>query len=347
MRITQNSMSRRYLNNINRSLSDLSLSNQKLSTGRNFFHMSDSVTRGTRALGIRTQLYKNEQLQSNAKTVQEELSIAEDNLTSVNEILQTINGKVIAAQNGPNSQTELNIYANEFDALRDAVLQFSNCTYDEKYIFGGTNNVSQPFTLNDAGELLYNGVAVNDVTYEDGVYRTPDGTKVPYSEDIFLDLGIGMRFTEGAVDKRTVVNSSVSGLKALGYGTTELNYKDKNGEEATMAAPNNIYDLISSVSDALRSNDMEKLSALGGHLKERMGGVVAEIADIGVRYQFVDTNISRLETEHLSLKEMSGNVEGVQDADEIVNYKSYQYAYSLVLQFGSTLVPQSLMDYIR
>lgn len=346
MRVTHNSMTRHYLTNINKNLSDVSSSNNKIATGRAFTKMSENVTKGTRALGIRSQLYRNEQLQANAKTVREQFDVAEDNLTAVNDVLQTVNAKVIAALNGTNSQQELDIYAEEFDTIREGIMQFSNCTYDDKYIFGGTNHSGPPYTLNEEGALLFNGVPVSEITEDAGVYYQADGTVVPYSEDIYLDVGLGMRFSEGKLDSRTALNSSVSGLKSMGFGTTEVVY-EKDGEEVTAEVPNNVYELIGAVCDSLREGDMEYLRVLSDQIDTAMNNTVTSITDIGVRYQFVDNNISRLETEHLSLTEMKGNLEGISDTDEIIDYQSYMYAYSLTLQFGGDVVPQSLMDYIR
>jgi len=346
MRITMNSMNRRYLTNVNKNLSDVASSNNKIASGRAFTKMSENVTKGTRALGIRSQLYRNEQIQSNAKTVREQFTVAEDNLTAVNDVLQTVHGKVIAALNGTNSQQELDIYANEFDTLREGIMQFSNCTYDDKYIFGGTNDAGQPYTLAEDGALLFNGVPVSEITEEGGVFYQADGSVVPYSEDIYLDCGLGMRFSNGQIDTRTVLNSSVSGLRSMGCGTTELVY-EQDGEEVAFEAPNNVYELIGSICDALEDGDMELLGALSDHLDAAMNNTVTSITDIGVRYQFVENNIARLETEHLGLTEMKGDLEGICDTDGIMNNECYVCGHPRKLQFGSQVVPQSLMDYIR
>lgn len=346
MRITQNSINRRYLTNVNKNLSDYSASSNKLHTGRAFTRMSENVTKGTRALGIRAKLYRNEQLQDNAKTINEQFRVAEDNLTSVKDVLQTINGKLVSALNGTNSQQELNIYASEFDTLRESIIQFSNCTYDDKYIFGGTNNAGQPYTLDESGELLYNGTPIDEITEKDGEFFCADGTKVPHSGSVLLDVGLDMRFSNGQVDKRTVIDSTVSGLKSMGCGTTALTYQ-KDGKDVQTDASNNVYALVGQVCDALRENDMDKLGALSEHLKTCTQNAVGQISDIGVRSKFLDNNLSRLETEALSLTEMKENVEGIADTDEIINYQAYKYAYSLTIQMGNSLVPKSLMDYIN
>ena len=82
MRITNNYMTRKYLNNLNNSLSLYNESENKLTTGRKISKMSDDVSAGTRALGVRTQSYKNEQIRENIEKAGESLNVAEGNLTS-------------------------------------------------------------------------------------------------------------------------------------------------------------------------------------------------------------------------------------------------------------------------
>lgn len=56
MRVTNNAMTRNYLINLNNNLSLLNESGTRLQTGREFTKMSENVSAGTRALGIRTQM---------------------------------------------------------------------------------------------------------------------------------------------------------------------------------------------------------------------------------------------------------------------------------------------------
>ena len=73
MRITNNYMNRNYLGNLNGTLERYNESGNRLTTGREFDKMSDNVSDGTRALTIRTQSYKNEQIQENVKKAGESL----------------------------------------------------------------------------------------------------------------------------------------------------------------------------------------------------------------------------------------------------------------------------------
>jgi len=344
MRVTNNYMTRNYLNNLNNSLSLLNESGNKLNTGRKFTKMSEDVSAGTRALTVRTQSYKNVQIQSNVKKAGESLEVAESNLTSIKDIIASVNEQTITALNGTNNSAS-NIFSIDFNSIKNQIVEFANCRYNDSYVLGGTNNKSVPFTVKD-GELQYNGVNVNDIQKTDGEFIS-GGSEVPYSDSLFIDIGIGTAVKNGAVDPRTAFNMSVSGLDCLGYGTEDVTYIDIEGNEHTINVPNNAYELVDEMAKCLDEKDFDKLSALNDHLKGTLDGLVNEIADIGIRTNYLDMHEARLVDEEYVLTEIQSDLEYVKDTDELINNKSLEYSWLLTLQYGSKVMPQSLMDYMK
>lgn len=346
MRITNSYMTRNYLTNLNNSLSLLNESQMRSETGRKFTKMSEAVSAGTRALGVRTQVYKNEQIQDNVKKAQESLYVAEGYLTSINDILQDVHEKAITAVNGPMSSAS-EIFEFNFDSIKDQIIEFANCRYNDTYVLGGTNNNDAPFSVEN-GDLYYNGVKVNDIGKVDGQFCDQNGKKVPYSDSIYIDIGIGMTVNNGKVDPRTAFNMSVSGLSCLGYGTTNIDYRDANsGALHTVEVPNNAYEILDEMSKCLDEKDFDKLSALNDHLKTAMDRLVTEISNIGVRTNYLDNHTTKLESESDILAGIQTNLEYIKDTDELMNQKNLEFSWLLTLQFGSKVIPQSLMDYIN
>jgi len=141
---------------------------------------------------------------------------------------------------------------------------------------------------------------------------------------------------------------SVSGLDCLGYGTTEITYKDINtNEEHTIEAPNNAYELLDEMSKCLEEKDFDKLGALNDHLRKTVDNLVTQIADVGVRTNYLENHTGRLEDEEYVLTEIQNNLEYIKDTDELINQKSLEYSWLLTLQYGGKVIPQSLMDYIN
>lgn len=345
MRVTNRSMTRNYLNNVNRNLSLYNQSGARLQHGRKFTKMSENVSDGTRALNVRTQMYKNDQVQENAHKASESLSQAESNMMSIEDILNSVHEQTIKAVNGTNEGSS-DIFAINFDTLKKQVVEFANCRYNNTYVLGGTNNQSAPFELKDNGELFYNGVSVGDIEKTDGVFYS-NGDKVPYSDNVYMDIGIGLSVKNGVVDPRSAFNMSVSGLDALGYGKSDITYSDREGVEHTINVSNNAVELLGEMSKAFEEKDFDKAIALNDHLRKTIDGLVTEIADVGVRTNYLDNNIGRLENEEDNLVEIQSNLEYINDTDELINHSMLSYSWLLTLQYGGKVIPQSLMDYIQ
>ncbi len=344
MRITNNYMTRNYLGNLNRSLERYNGSANKLTTGRKFSKMSENVSDGTRALTIRTQFYKNEQIQENVKKAGESLYVAESNLMSIKDIVDTVHATTVQALNETN-KSAAEIYAADFDAVKEQIVEFANCKYNDCFVLGGTNNTSAPFEIKD-GELFYNGVNVNDIQKSEGIFM--NGTEeVPYSNSVFIDIGISMTVSNGKIDPRTAFNMSVSGLDCLGYGTTEVEYDCNGGDKKTAEIPNNVFEIIDEMSTCLREGDYDKLGALNDHLKKSFDNLVTEISDIGIRTNYLDRHTARLEDEEFVLTNIQTDLEYIEETDELVKNKTLEYSWLLTLQYGSKVLPKSLMDYVQ
>jgi flagellin-like hook-associated protein FlgL len=170
---------------------------------------------------------------------------------------------------------------------------------------------------------------------------------VPYSQRKYVDAGFGLSIDKHTgLDKNSVIKTSVSGLDAFGYGTKIVEYAKEDGVVKTYEVPNNVYEIYGEMAQALKDNDMDKFAALDMHLVERTDELVENISDLGISYKYIDSNLTRLANEAMTLEELQGSVEGIDNVTEITNLYNNKYAWELTLQFGSKYLPQSLMDYI-
>lgn len=353
MRITQHTMVRNYVNGMNDTMSKYNDSINKLIDGRSFTKMSQNVTGGAKAMKIRSQLYQNTQMQENVDVVNEKLSAAENNLMGTNDMMVNVHTEALKIQNGTNSADERKVLSEMVTNYKDEVLKMSNSVYGDEYIFGGTNNAGAPFTIDETtGKTFFNGIETSKI-YKDPddskfYYDDDDGNKtlVPESGENYIDIGLGMSVNGGKLDKKSAFNSAVSGLNGFGYGSTECTYTDASGNEITEKFSNNVHDIFDEIGKAIDNNDMERVAALDQHLTEQTKKVLVETSSLGVRTNYLDTTKERLDNEELTLTTMKQSVEGINENDEITNWKSNEYAWRLTLQFGSNFLPQSLMDYI-
>lgn len=348
MRITNNQLTSNYLFNANRTLEKLTEQHEKCETGRAFKRISQNVSAGKKALQARTAMYRNEQYQKNVSAASEQMTTAEASLTSINDQLQNVKSLCLKAVNGPNTDdTSRDIFAATLNETKASILDDINAQHVDKYIFGGTNNKEIPFTVDDEGDICFNGTKLDDLTCTDGVYFDKDGNEVPMSGDTYVDIGKGLRMNGDTFDKNSAFKISFQGAEWTGYGKSEMSYTDKDGNEVTEEVSNNVYQILTQMQNALENNDTERLSALNDHLDKQFDHLLTGIAELGVKSKTLETTKSKLEDENDSIAQMQQDIEGINDTDEIVKLEEYNYAWALTLKFGSTVLPNSLMDYIK
>lgn len=348
MRITNNRLTRNYLANANTNLKYYSDSSNKLTTGRAFTRVSENVSGGKKAMRLRTQLYQNAQYQKNVEAANERLTIAEQSMRDMSDIITSVKEQATRA-GGVVDQDTMDILASNIDEYKATLLQYSNSCYVDEYVFGGTNAKTAPFSVNDEGYVVYNGTTVSEIVNgDDGKYYDAQGVEVEMSNGNYIDIGLGLvNNPDGSINFNSAYDVSFSGVECMGFGTSEITYTNADGEEVTEQVSNNIYDICTELSNALRAGDKERAGALNDHLTEAHNGLLKNVADLGVRTQYLERTLTKLKDEEVNIQTMQTELEGIDDTEEIVKMNEYKYAWMLTLQFGSNVLPQSLMDFLQ
>ena len=322
MRITQKNLTRAYLSGLNRNISQLSKSNERLSSGKRINKVSDNVTDAQKALKVRNQLRNNEQFVRNIQSIQNEISAQESSAMQMNEILIDVKELLLKAGSGVNSDSDKLIIANEISQLNKSILQLVNVKTSDRYTFSGLNNEA-PIQVDASGNVLFNGVNVDDILETD-----------LDNDSIFIDIGIGLKF-DTQVDQSSVVQLNTSAIHLLGYG--------KNGN----GTPNNLVSLLNKVVSDLKVGDVSQISEYQKQLSKSVDRVLVQVTDIGTRYAYLENSISRLENEKLNLTDQQNHLESIDYEEETILNKSYDMAYQISLQLGSKVLPLSIFDFMR
>lgn len=347
MRITNRQMVGNYLFNSNKNLEKLSEQYEKLESGRGFTKISQNVATGKKALKARTAVYRNEQYQNNAAAAAEQMTAAENGMNAINDQIQTVMSVVEKALNGPNTDpSSREIFIATLEETKEAVLGGLNTRHMDKYILGGTTG-SVPFTVSDGGELLFNGSKVSEIVSQDGIYVDADGNEVQLSKDTYVDIGMGLALNGDSYDEKTVFKMSFSGIEWTGFGTSDIEYTDLDGNTYTETVSNNMFDILTEMQSALEDNDTDRLGALNDLLNDQYDNLLTGIAKLGTKANYLESIKTKLKDESASLAVVQQDLEGITDAEEITVMNEYNYAWLLTLKFGSEIIPQSLMDYLR
>lgn len=327
MRITENMMVSTYNRNLQRNISNLSSSNLKLTSQRQYNHVSEDPATAAKAFAIRDQIAKSEGNIKTVKNAQGELETADSNILTINSILETVYEKATRA-GGTANQDSMDAIAEELSGLKEEILQTMNAKYGDKYLFSGSAIDAAPFTVDADGNLLFNGKAVDAYDKND-----PD-TYFPENKPVYLDIGFGS-YGAGMNTEKSGIKLSTSGVDVLGYG------KDENG------LPNNLYSLIGKIEDQLKSGDKSGAMDTLGQLKKKQSNISIATSEIGTREKLLERTQDRLESGLLNLQKTQKDLEGVKVEEEATNNKQYETAWMVTLQLGSSIIPPSIFDFMK
>lgn len=340
MRISDRSTARNYLKYLNQAQSSYAKTHEQIMSEHRFEKLSDDISSGTRVLRARTELYKTEKQLDNVKSVNDELAMAEDTMTTIQDIMTQINTLSIKAMSDEKGESRAAI-ANEVKALKEQILSLSNTKYGKRYIFGGSNaSLASPFEKTAEGKLLYNGIDVDAITKDENGYfyldQNGDRKTIPANEDVYLDIGLGLKMKGSQTDGDTGFLVSFSGLDIMGFG-----------KDPKSGLSNNIYNLLENLENSIRNHDRDTLGKIQTHLTVLSDKFRANLTDIGARTNFLDTMQTRLENSVDNYNTRIYNLMGTDPKEASTALTMNDYVLKAVIQMGSRILPVSLMDFIQ
>ncbi len=365
MRITTNSTLRTYQTGLYKSTNRLYSSISKMMSGRNFDSYAADPAGATRAFKIHSSLNATRAQAANNETVlnkfQTAWSIEQEVLGQVQELGQQ---PALGGLNGTNHEdTVLDSYAQVLRAGAESIVQSLNGKYDDAFIFNGAETGEAPFAIVN-NELTFRGFRVNvpddGNTYVDanGQPMTNPDTNQPYTnaevrdkleamagENLWVDIGIGFRLDEatGEVVDSTAYDSALSGLNVLGYG------QDADGD------PQDIVSIMLELADVYEGYDggvwtnggQDVANRLVQKFTDAQGHLISQNTSLDAKADYLETNQARLENTFDNLDMERGSIEDIDQVAVIQELVWNQTCYNAALQVGSSVIPQSLMDYMR
>jgi len=333
MRITTGMMKNNYLKNLDRSANKMNYLNEKVSSGRKFFKASEDTVSAIKAYKLRREYKNTEMYDTNISSVDSFLTVAESNLTDINNSLQRVYTSYLQGVNGTMTAEDREIIATEMDTLQDSVLAALNAKFEDRYVFGGTSKNEIPFTVDNSGNLLFKGINVNDSAQ---LSKLQDLS----NETMNIDLGLGMTFNNGSINEDTVFDMSMAGIKFMGFGTDDGN---------ATGIPNNIYSLIGKIKEELRKTDFsyDDTSKYIKAFDKQKSQVIVAITDIGSKANYLEFLKSRNEDYQYNLNEKISNVEYVDSAEAIMDFKMQEYSYNSALAMGNKILQNSFIDFMK
>lgn len=372
MRVTQNQMTRTFLRHMNTNLSRLAKSEERM-TGQKYKKSAENISDTSRAFRVRQELFDNETYITNIRDADAKLSSAESNLNSINSIMVSAREQIVLrGMNDTNKLQRVNL-AQELTGNLDEIVQFANSMFSGRYLFDGSENGEPPFKEGEDGRLTYHGIPVdevytnskNELCYKAKVKTDangdvikdkdgnpelevlpsdttdPDAKEYIIPEDVpqYIDVGSGITMDGNRVVDRTGFNMTFSGIRILGFGKTED------------GVPKNVYNQLKDAINELNKEngefDRNHMEDISNTMKDSTEYLRLNTIEIGTKTQFLEKTLENLESDKQNLTELQQKLEVANTAEESINWKMYNSIMMATYQFGSRVVPTSLMDFLQ
>lgn len=349
MRVTNRSTTRNYLKYLNNALGQQQKTMGQIESGYRVKNISDDVASGVRNMSAKAQLYKTNVYKSNVDGINDTLKTVESTMTEMHDLFTKLDSNLTKATTESTASTARKIYGQQFESTKTELLQLLNTQDDSKYLYGGTNNYSAPFTMDTNGDLVYNGVSVDQIKQrEDGSYYYLDTknsnqpTDLPMNDKVYMDIGLGIRMTGSNVDPQSGFDVSHSGPDILGFGTT---VDGKQGNLFNII--NQISKVLTNSADNTKTADTAQLTELGKQLKSKSDSFLTQITDVGAKSKFLSTISDRLEDTVDTLKTKMSRLVGTDSAQASRDQATNTAVVNALYRMGSSVIPTSLMDFIK
>lgn len=312
MRITNNMMMSNFLSDLNHNMTSVQKYQDQLSSGQRIRNLSDDPVGIITALGAKEKLNK---LDMHTKTVGDAnswLKQTETSLDQVNETIKQVYEETVKASNGTLSATDKQAEATFIEQMRQQIVQAGNSTFGGRYIFGGYNTTTPPFTYNGVtGELDYNGV---------DLVTAPAATT----------NALGAQVIQYATGVNVKTDVSINGVQLMGTGTDNLNQI--------------LTDLVS----ALNANaDSTTLQGFVDKLNDKQQDVLSQLADVGGRTNRLNMMADAYSDDESNYTEVYSNVVDADIAQATMDFKMAQAVYTSALQVGSMVIQPTLVDFLK
>lgn len=350
VRSTTNGVLNNYRYNLQKSTLTRNKAQNTVLTQRTFNSFAEDPATASRCFQMRRSFLRTNSQYSVGDSVVKKYEAAWDTLDSVvsdvdNRREDSALAEIIYGSNAPTGSGR-NSLGDSMVQIAKSIVQTMNNRYGDNYIFAGADGLNPPFALveNDDGTttLTYRGVNV------DAAVGSDDEAKLKYmseKEKKFVDIGLGLKEENGQLRESSAFNVALQGINFLGYGT------DGDGD------PKNIVSIMNRMGEILQNCHPETGLFADGEEEEfrRLFTKFEDAADILSRKhvemdtetEFLKSNQLQLEANAYTLQEHFLGIEDVDLAEAITSYSWAQFCYTAALQVGTSILSESLMDYLQ
>ncbi len=310
MRITNNMMMNSFMTNLNYNMNVMSKYQNQLSSNKRINKLSDDPIGIMSTLDAKAKLRKLDMHGNTIGDAQSWLKQTETSLREMNEMLVKAYENTVTASNGSMSADDKEATAEIVEQIRQHLVQLGNSTYGGRFIFGGYNTTSEPFTYDASGNLLYNGTNL--------VTATTTEASALQAQTIQYSTGINV-----------ITTVSVNGVDIMGTGE------------------NNLNKILSDLVSALRSDaGSSTISSFINKLQNKQQDTLSLLADVGGRINRLDMMEASNADNEINYTEILSKVEDIDQAEVTMQFKMAEAIYRSALAVGARVISPTLLDFM-
>lgn len=343
LRVTTNGALYAYKSNLMRSRNKLNSATEQVLTNRNFNSYAEDPASASQAFQLRRSLWRTTAQVTNNNAVANKYNTAWEAVDNVVNDLGSDLANVSALRGITDSTASgRQSLGQTLKSTADAVLKTMNAKYGDTFVFAGADGLNVPFSWAADGTLQFRGVNV-DAASDTEDYES---LKSMAGEATYVDIGLGLQEADDdSLIESSAFNSSLSGLTYLGYGM------DEDGD------PKNIVSIMKQLGNLLSNCDAntgkyasdadeEAANRLTDKLQTALSNLSVQHTELDSQVTFLNTNVTRLESTQDTLNEQITSIEDCDSADAIKDMAWAQYCYNAALRVGTSILSQSLLDYM-
>lgn len=292
MRITENTLTDKYLYNQNR-INERKIKIQtQMANNSRLEKLTDDLSDSLEAIKLNSQIVKKENYQKSISNAKSFVNTTNYSLENVASQAQSIMNQITNIDNALNANNFATVSETVKNSLQE-IVQSLNEKHNDMYVFGGTNFTVKPWDIDVSGKAVTNSA----------------------------DMG-------GEIKVQLTANIK----DAINVTGTEIENTD-------------LLDTINDIIDALDSNTVPNQA-----LKDRLNSAYNEIIAIqslnGEKLNKLDDINSLLENQLVDTRESLSKVEGVDQAELLVDLEYQDYLLQLSYKLASSILPKSILDYL-
>ena len=310
LRVTNSTIYDRITTQLAQQQTRLALTQEKLTTGRNFLRPSDAPDQVAALDRLESSVRETEQFTSNVERIKDKLNFQELSINSIHEEL--IRAKELLIQ-GANGTMDANLrlsMAIELESIYESFAAIGNQKdIDGSYLFSGYKQDNPPFDVN--ANPLDPNIGFN------GMYKGDDEVQV---------IGI---------DRSYMLSVGMPGSQLFS------GFEDSSGNKT------DLFSSLKKAINAFKSNDLGEIQNSIDAIGNASTHVNIKLTQIGSRMKVVENQLTVLSDRSATLESTISQVEDLDYVSAITDLKNQSLALQAGQQSFAQISNLSLFNYIR